>query len=144
MLSWEDSSHLHLGMQRFATLLYQLSAVLVLPVEQPSSFQTVSFHRSWPLTPAGLCCLVATPGSLSWASLAELMSLTAEIYKLWSTISGMQAASNQYCLWRKLVLLDMHRTQELLLAVSPKVAQLGNTWSDAWWRCRTCVGLCPA
>lgn len=37
----------------------------------------------------------------------------------------------------------MHRTWELLLAVAPKVAQLGNAWSGAQWRCTTSAGLRP-
>lgn len=134
ILSWEDSPHLHLGMQRFAALLYRLSAVLVPAegqwgAEQPSAFQVVSFLRSRPLTPAVFCCLVATPGSLSWASLEEVMRLRADLHKLWCTISGMRAASNLYSLWRKLVLLGVCRTWKQLL--SPKAAQLGNIWSGA-------------
>lgn len=39
----------------------------------------------------------------------------------------MQAAPNLYNLWGKLILLGMHGTQELLLALSPKVAQLSGS-----------------
>lgn len=133
VLSWEDSSHLHPGMQVCNPALLTVSCLSASwrTVGTRAAFQLVLLHRSRPLTPAVLCCLVATPGSLSQASLAEVMSLRAEIYKLWCTISGMWAASNLYSLWRKLVLLGMHRTQELLLSVSPKISQLGNTWSDA-------------